>query len=83
MSRKMLNTIIDIWDPLNVIYFAPSDEYKQLTDQIFERINSSMNEKEIYNVLCEVREINFNDGQVMDDKSCRFVADLIHQIFNI
>jgi hypothetical protein len=83
ITHKMLNNILDIWDPLGVIYFAPSDEYKQLTDQIYERINSSMSQEEIFCVLREVRKINFNDCQIMDDKSCRFVANLIHQIFNL
>jgi hypothetical protein len=83
ITHKMLNNIHDIWDPLGVIYFAPSDEYKQLTDQIFECINSSMSQEEIFYVLCEVRRLNFNDCQIMENKSCRFVADLIQQIFNL
>jgi len=80
ISRQLLNNIFDIWDPLDVMYHAPADEYRQLTDEVFECMNSSMSKEEVFNVVYERGQYYFNDFSRMNEKSCRFIAELIYQI---
>ena len=80
ISRQLLNTIFDIWDPLDVMYHAPADEYRQLTDEVFERMNPPMSKDEIFNVIYERGQLYFNDFPRMNEKTCRFIAEIIYQI---
>jgi len=80
INRQLLNTIFDIWDPLDVMYHAPTDEYRQLTDEVFECINQPMSKEEIFNVVYERGQLYFNDFSRMNEKTCWFIAELIYQI---
>ncbi|MCL2284846.1 MAG: hypothetical protein FWC32_00610 [Firmicutes bacterium] len=80
ISRQMLNTIFNIWDPMDVMYHAPSDEYRQLTDEVFERLHSSMTKEDIFNVLYERGETHYDIFPRMYEKICGSISELIYQI---
>ena len=61
MNHEMLNIIFNIWDPSDVMYHAPDDEYRQLTDEVFELIDSSMSREEIFEIVYQKGQNYFND----------------------
>jgi hypothetical protein len=82
INHKTLNTIFNVWDPLDVMYHAPMNEYRQLTDEVLERMHPSMTEEKIFNVVYEIGNVHFGDFTRMNEKSCRFISELIYQISN-
>ena len=80
INHQLLNIIFDIWDPLDVMYHAPADEYRQLTDEVIERMRPSMSKEEIFHAVHEIGQHYFNSYTRMNEKSCQFIAELIYQI---
>ena len=83
IKHVTLNTIFNIWDPLDVMHHAPIDEYRQLTDEILERINPLMSKNEIFNIVYEIGNFYFGEYTRMNNKSCDFISELIYQILNL
>ena len=82
ISYTVLNNIFNIWDPLEVMYHAPKDEYRQLTQEIFDKLHTNMDYQEVYAVVEKVGSYYFDDFLRMNEKSCKFISELIFEIMN-
>lgn len=80
IGYEVLNNILNIWDPLEVMYHAPKDEYCQLTQEILGELNAYMDYHEIYAIINKIGNYYFKDFLRMNEKSCHFISELIFEI---
>lgn len=51
MTKHLIKKIVNIWDPLGVYGLAPADEYDDIVNELFNMLNTNVDENKIKKYL--------------------------------
>lgn len=83
IKKEYIKNIVDEWDPIDLLPFAPADEYDSETEKIYNTIKNNANVEHqhlseiIYNVF---NEAFGKDVFLKTIEECKIVANKILQI---
>ena len=81
----VIQDIVNVWDPLDVMAHAPADEYSSFSAKCFDGILQldTQNVNEIYNMLLALSREEFGDSDSnFDNKEVYYAAKLMHRILS-
>ena len=78
---EKIKKIIDEWDPLNLYPYAPSDEYKYESIDIYMKISNlntkTIDMKQIKDIIIDVFSERFEDTLIIEEKEYNIVTKRI------
>ena len=75
MTYEIIKKIIDTWDPIKLLTFAPKDEYDEESMKIF-KCNTD-DAKELSEIIFNVFKTAFEESFTKSNLECIEVANLI------
>ena len=75
MQFENIKNIIDKWDPINLLDFAPDDEYDEECMRIL--MNYCPNSAELGRIIFSIFSERFEDAFVDSETKCIMIADEI------
>ncbi len=69
-----MNNILNEWDPIGLIIFAPEDEYAKEAEDICKQLNKEMTLEEIANIIYTVFEDLFGEVFEASYEECFEIA---------
>ena len=77
---EIVKSVVDEWNPYELLPNAPSDEYDSETIKISQIINKSSNVVEIADIISRVFSKSFNEN--LDIQKCVKPAEKIYELLN-
>jgi len=75
MTFALVKEIIDAWDPIELLVFAPEDEYDEESMRIFKRYTDNV--ENLGDIIFDVFQTAFEDTFTKKIQECVDVASLI------
>lgn len=75
MNFEIIKSVIDKWDPIELLVFAPKDEYDEESKQIFKCYSNDI--QELGKIIFNVFRVAFEETFTRDLEECINVAKLI------
>jgi len=75
MSFEIIKTIIDEWDPIELLAYAPNDEYDDESMEIFKSYTENI--EDLGTMIFNVFENAFSDTFTNNIQECIAIASLI------
>lgn len=77
-DKRRVQTIIDLWDPLNLLTFCPSDEYTSEAEEIYKAMQEkSVTADELGLVIFSVFKKRFAETFTDSKEDCLQIAEKI------
>lgn len=75
MLFKSVKQVIDEWDPIGLLDFAPDDEYSEECQQILENYCNDTNK--LGEIIFNIFKNNFDDAFTQTKENCIDIAKII------
>ncbi len=80
MQYEIVKTIIDDWDPIDLLSFAPKDEYDPISQTISKMVSKNDTVESIANIVYRVSLESF--GEITFEKSKDDCMEVAKNIFH-